>query len=642
MANWLRALLAAAVLVATLSFAPSAFAYRNACPKDRHFTCGWVPAPLDYSDPSSKKIKLFVEETRRGPRRHALFFLNGGPGDSATAISEEIRREMRPLRDRYRLVVYDQRGTGASAPLFCDAILAKFNAKRVAECGREIGWKRAFFTTSDSVLDIERLRRLLGYDDVALYGVSYGTWVAQQYARQFPERVSAMILDSAIAPDGIGGYATPNFGAVSRILTELCGGGRCDGITSDPSGDLAAVVARVDSKPIRGWVKLGARLKVKVDSVSLYDNLLIGDFSPALRALFPGAIAAARAGDTLPVKRLIAMSEGGEIEGEAAGLPWTRRPAQGAASAAEAPPDEMEFAESSTALAMTTLCEEVRLPWSQAGSIAPRWKRAKAGVRAVGPAAFSPFSEKTSLGGFELRQCRLWPRTMGVGPEPPLASLTGSQTLILAGRADLRTPLESASEVASVVSGSELVPVPGVGHSVMSAEKCAHRAVRSFAKREPVGDPCGGLSASPVPVTPPPPRSFESIDPPASIPGAKRGRTVVSAVATLLDMRGLATLQREAIGEFAGDGLRGGSFYTVDSKRKRVTVRLDRLAAVAGVRLSGDVIMSAGKKVSLMSGSLQVSGPRATAGWLDLGPGGTIAGKLGGVSVTYSDARLDD
>ena len=103
-----------------------------------------------------------------------------GAGSFATVLE--------PALKRYRLVVYDQRGTGLSGALRCDTLqrasaLAEITPTMVGRCFRGLGPRRSFFGTADSVQDIEAIRRALGVRKVAVLGISYGTWVAQQYAR---------------------------------------------------------------------------------------------------------------------------------------------------------------------------------------------------------------------------------------------------------------------------------------------------------------------------------------------------------------------------------------------------------------------------------------------------------------------------
>ena len=123
--------------------------------------------------------------------------------------------------------------------------LDPFLPAALAACAARIGPRRAFYSTVDTVLDLERLRAAFGASKVALMGISYGTHVALQYARAFPQRVDRLILDSIVGPDGPDAFLLDTFRALPRVLREQCAGRRCRGITCDPVADVAALGARL-------------------------------------------------------------------------------------------------------------------------------------------------------------------------------------------------------------------------------------------------------------------------------------------------------------------------------------------------------------------------------------------------------------
>jgi proline iminopeptidase len=96
-----------------------------------------------------------------------VLFLHGGPGAGAGAVH---RRFFDPLH--WRLVVFDQRGSGRSRPL----------------------GELADNTTPALVADIETLRRHLGIEKWLLFGGSWGSTLALAYAQAHPERVSGLVL----------------------------------------------------------------------------------------------------------------------------------------------------------------------------------------------------------------------------------------------------------------------------------------------------------------------------------------------------------------------------------------------------------------------------------------------------------------
>ena len=131
-----------------------------------------------------------------------VFFFAGGPGQGAATVAGSLGR-IGIDRD---LVFIDQRGTGQSNPLDCrefddPADLQAFFGdlyplEKMRAC-RERLEKIAdlrFYTTSIAVDDIDEIRAALGYDQINLFGISYGTQAAQAYLRQHPEHVRTVLL----------------------------------------------------------------------------------------------------------------------------------------------------------------------------------------------------------------------------------------------------------------------------------------------------------------------------------------------------------------------------------------------------------------------------------------------------------------
>lgn len=59
-------------------------------------------------------------------------------------------------------------------------------AGTVERCGSKLGGARAFYTTTDTVADLDAVREALGIERLALLGISYGTYVAERYASAHP------------------------------------------------------------------------------------------------------------------------------------------------------------------------------------------------------------------------------------------------------------------------------------------------------------------------------------------------------------------------------------------------------------------------------------------------------------------------
>ena len=175
--------------------------------------CGTLAVPLDPGDPDAEAIELFVavvEASSEQATPDPLVVFADGPGAAATQFFVRAKRAFaRILRDR-DVVLVDQRGTGRSAPLRCDgsryaALLAGGDARSAVDAGiaclDELKYDPRFFTTSAGVADLERVRAALGYEQLNLYGLSYGTRVAQHYLRRHPNRVRSVVLDGVLPPD---------------------------------------------------------------------------------------------------------------------------------------------------------------------------------------------------------------------------------------------------------------------------------------------------------------------------------------------------------------------------------------------------------------------------------------------------------
>ena len=80
-----------------------------------------------------------------------------------------------------------------------------------------------------------------------LFGVSYGTKVALEYAEAHPGAVQALVLDSVVPPERDDPFGLATFAAMAPAFAELCSAGACDGITANPLADIARLVAHEEA-----------------------------------------------------------------------------------------------------------------------------------------------------------------------------------------------------------------------------------------------------------------------------------------------------------------------------------------------------------------------------------------------------------
>ncbi|MEO8671439.1 MAG: alpha/beta fold hydrolase [Tahibacter sp.] len=179
--------------------------------------CADFAVPENRDEPRSRQIKLklaIVRSEAAGVEDDPVVLLAGGPGQAATESYTAVAGALAPLRRHRHIVLLDQRGTGGSNALRCtdketaevlsdeQALTpqrARDETKRCLEKVQAHADPR-FYTTTEAIRDLDDLRIAMGGVRFNLVGVSYGTRVAQQYARTFPAGVRSMVLDG-VAPN---------------------------------------------------------------------------------------------------------------------------------------------------------------------------------------------------------------------------------------------------------------------------------------------------------------------------------------------------------------------------------------------------------------------------------------------------------
>lgn len=631
-------LAASALALSAPASAPAAVGFLP-CPGSRTFQCGTLSVPLDRSGAVPGAVALHVERALAGPQQapDAVVALAGGPGQATLPIGEFIAQAIAPALHTRDLLLFDQRGTGSSNPLSCPALEEGVSEAAVPllfeRCAQQIGPARGGFTTAESVEDIEALRRAAGYQKIVLYGTSYGTKVALDYAARYPQNVEALVLDSVVPPEGPEPFSIPTLQAIGPALEELCSGGACAAITRNPLGEVGHLASLLGRASMRGYVYDGAghRHAATLAEGDLLDILEAGDLNPALRALLPAAIHSALSGDPDPLLRLHLLSQGlipnlpsaSTARGAAAGA----GPARNASASGSDGVNE--------ALFVDTSCEEAPFPWQRGAPAATKLAEATAAVNALPASTFYPFDAATALGNGLIPDCAYWPVA---SPAPPaVTSLPSVPTLILSGSQDLRTPTPQARGVSARIGGSQLLVVPFTGHSVLGSDLsgCASRALAAFFAGSPVA-PCGrGANRfAPTPITP---RRLSSVRPPSGLAG-RPGRTLVAVLDTLVDLNRQvigATLQAQ--GELPSGssfgGLRGGY-----AQLRSNAVVLRRFSFVPGVELSGRFPISRGE---LQPATISIAGSAGSHGSVWVGSGlKRVHGTLDGRRFALNVARV--
>jgi pimeloyl-ACP methyl ester carboxylesterase len=399
------------------------------CPGLRGFTCSDLAVPLDRSGKVPGTLRLQVAA---GDNVHArlgtLLFLTGGPGQPGVQFVRPVDRELTPAIRAYRLVMIDQRGTGGES-LNCPGLQQQMGesdtlpppAQAVRSCAQTLGARRNFFTTADTVADLDSLRQAMDLRSWALDGASYGTFTAEEYALAHPGRVRLLVLDSVVPQRGVDPLYIASMHRAAFVLRQACRRQHC---RYDPAAELARVIARY------GY------------SVRIFDILVIlSIIDPRLASpsiAFLARLHEAAHGNPGPLRALINGFYGGP---------------------------EVRPQTYSSGLHAATLCADIPdMPWGNAAApLAGREAALARAIRRIPDAATWPFPPATAGAQGVVAECRYWPPARP-DPVPPGRTLT-MPVLLLAGQLDLSTPLPWAEQEAAQIPHARLVVIKDAGHS---------------------------------------------------------------------------------------------------------------------------------------------------------------------------------
>ncbi len=485
------------------------------------FRCGRVSVPLDYDDPGAGRISIAVARVRarRPARRLGTIVVNyGGPGaEVARTLRRGGYRQLKAFRDRFDLVGFDPRGTGASKPaLSCgvnqeraglyhhpfttpstyhrDAAVAAAGAY-AQRCAARNARLAPHVSTANVARDLDSVRAALGIDKVTYVGFSYGTLLGATYASLFPDRVRAMVLDGPVDPvsylsDPLADLARQSGGfedalsryfaacRASRAARRACAWTR--GHT--PSAAYDALAERAAAHPLRirrPRVTRGNRRPVDGDvfQFAVSADLYAKQFWPELTVALT---LAARRGDG-SLLRAIADDDYGRRRNGSYRSTYDRYFMIGASE--QQFPRELEPYEAAGASAFESF---------------PHFFF-NVGYSGLAYSQYAPRDDDAYLGPFSLSES---------APTP----------LVVATTHDPATPLDSARGMVAALGRSSLVTMRGDGHTAYGGNsRCVDRAVDAYVLR--LRAPRAGLTCSQH--VPFPPRSRKASTATASAAAAR-------------------------------------------------------------------------------------------------------------------------
>ena len=281
--------------------------------------CGTLLRPLDPARPQGASIPIryvVVPAMARRKFPDPVFLLAGGPGQSAIAVAASTMALFSRLNNRRDIVFVDQRGTGGSAPLVCpdaehESLAEQADPDRqyrlAVECKAQLlklpyirnESDLGLFTTSIAVQDLDAVRRELGAERIDLVGASYGTRVALEYQRQFPQAVRRSVIDGVAPPDMAlpASFSFDNQAAFDALLVACATEPACARDHPDLQRRFAALLQSLP-RPVKAAHPLSGRAEEFV----LTRDMLLGAvrsalYVPALAAALPEAIDTASRGE---------------------------------------------------------------------------------------------------------------------------------------------------------------------------------------------------------------------------------------------------------------------------------------------------------------------------------------------------------
>jgi pimeloyl-ACP methyl ester carboxylesterase len=298
--------------------------------------CGFVEVPSNYSDPQGPTLQLavaIIKSLKNEPKQDPVFFAQGGPGGSTlkTYISPLLSANSRLRADR-DIVLFDQRGTLYSRPsLYCDEydeyvlenldtdfpdeVYQRLRLEVMEACRNRLLTQDINLSDFDSVenaKDIEAIRIALGYEKINLYGVSYGTLLAQHYMRLFPNSLRSVIQDGVVVAERNAFLDnTANIDAAFRRLFESCSSDSdCQRYFPDLETTFFDLVAQLDSDPAQITLTHpdnGAKYPALMDGDSFIGSVFQMLYVSSLIPTLPVMIFLARKGNYSMLERILSI-----------------------------------------------------------------------------------------------------------------------------------------------------------------------------------------------------------------------------------------------------------------------------------------------------------------------------------------------
>ncbi len=440
--------------------------------------CGVLDLPEDRKNQGNRRVKvpvLVLKAPAATPALPPLVNLAGGPGQSwgDLGLSQITAKDNANLkRDQ---IFVEQRGTGLSTPnLSCPELSATSmdqmgaNSDPLAACRDRLmgtGINLTAYNTRELAADVEDMRAQLGYAQVFLNGVSYGTSWGLAIVRDFPGGLRGALLDSVLPPQHplFQGTASGRDSALTALFAACSADAMCNGTFPDLSNKFLNTIAALAKKSL-GW-KVAPNGQLAADVyVSTVDQ--VQEAEPGFLPFFIETVS-----DALTAGKTTLDPADPRIE----------------------------------ALLMDTMSATASLAVGQYFSIECADNQGvtaadvMADVAQVRP-ALRPYLSDAALG--LLQVCQEWP-FLHEDPSAFAPVQSAVPTLLFSGGLDPTTPPAWAADTVTGLSHGTLMRFPGLAHDVQDSavnagETCVSTAMKEFFASGTVPDSACAATVGPT------------------------------------------------------------------------------------------------------------------------------------------------
>jgi pimeloyl-ACP methyl ester carboxylesterase len=253
-------------------------------------------------------------------------FLAGGPGQAATELAGILSVYFSDVRQEHDIILVDQRGTGQSNPLACDAVEIDpltFDdsqldiEKEINDCIQEFSDRHLpSYNTYQAVEDFEAVREALGYKQIHIFGGSYGTRSGLAYLRLHPESIKSAILDSNAPTQLVIGLFGKTSERAFDLLIEDCNNHEaCDKAFPNLKQDFLSMVERLKQGPVKETIYhpfSGEQVEMVLTHQKVIESLRSLLYAIQSRQILPYAVNRAANGDYRTLAALIGQSSNSE------------------------------------------------------------------------------------------------------------------------------------------------------------------------------------------------------------------------------------------------------------------------------------------------------------------------------------------